>query len=243
MRSLGKGLIFSFGFLRGRVEGDFFLFFGVLNVFPSSSWDVLINFWKCSLNSQCVLQDFPNNTSFFIPYCLAMVQLPYIYIYIYICTTCRGWGNEKHDKTCEGSILRLLCWEVPPCSKKIKKWLLFLSFGWEGGEKDLFSFFPGSQCVPTMFLLSFQWVPSRFPIYSPSSWCVLQHVLQRTSLLSHMLWQMLPSFHLYRWWANGQGTLYIKREPSILGSLHSFIFLSDRPIKLTHCKKKRKKRE
>jgi hypothetical protein len=75
-----------------------------------------------------------------------------------------------------------------------------------------------------MFPLSFQWVPIRFPIHSPSSQCVLQHVLHSTSRLSHMLWQMLPSFHLYRWAKGGGGTLYIKREPSILGSLHSFIF-------------------
>jgi hypothetical protein len=31
---------------------------------------------------------------------------------------------------------------------------------------------------------------------------------------------------------------YFKREPSILGSLHSFIFFSDRPIKLAYAKEK-----
>jgi hypothetical protein len=103
----------------------------------------------------------------------------------------------------------------------------FYKFWGRGGGGEGFFFFPffsGSQCVPTMFPLSFQWVPIRFPIHSPSSQCVLQHVLHSTSRLSHMLWQMLPSFHLYRWAKGGGGTLYIKREPSILGSLHSFIF-------------------
>ncbi len=35
------------------------------------------------------------------------------------------------------------------------------------------------------------------------------------------------------------GTLHFKIEPCILGSLHSFIFLSDRPIRLAHCKKEK----
>ncbi len=53
---------------------------------------------------------------------------------------------------------------------------------------ELFSFFPGSQCVHTMFPSSSQWVPIRFLIRSPSSQCVPRHVLHSTSLLSHMLW-------------------------------------------------------
>jgi hypothetical protein len=39
------------------------------------------------------------------------------------------------------------------------------------------------------------------------------------------------------------GTLYFKIEHFILGSLHSFIFLNDRPIKLAHFLKKEKKIE
>ncbi len=61
-----------------------------------------------------------------------------------------------------------------------------------GGWGGFFPLFPGSQCVHTMFPLSSQWVPIRFQICP-------QHVLHSTSLLSHMLWQMLSSFHLYRW--------------------------------------------
>jgi len=36
-----------------------------------------------------------------------------------------------------------------------------------------------------------------------------------------------------------QGTLYFKIEPSILERLHSLFFLSDGPIRLTNCQKKK----
>jgi hypothetical protein len=83
-----------------------------------------------------------------------------------------------------------------------------------------FSFFPS---VATMFPLSSQWVLIRFPICSQ---CVPQHVLHSTSLLSHVLWQLVVL-----------GTLHLKIDPSILWSFHNFIFLSHGPIKLAHCKK------
>jgi len=58
-----------------------------------------------------------------------------------------------------------------------------------------------------------------------------------------MLWQVLSSFHLYRW-TKGEGTLFFKIEPSILGDTPWFhLFLSDGPIKLAHCKKKKKKKK
>jgi hypothetical protein len=51
------------------------------------------------------------------------------------------------------------------------------------------------------FFLMFPWfsmcshyVPFKFPMGSHQ---VPQHILHSTSLLSHMLWQMLSSFHLY----------------------------------------------
>jgi len=37
-----------------------------------------------------------------------------------------------------------------------------------------------------------------------------------------------------------KGTLQFKIEPSILGCLHSFMFLTDDPIKLAHCEKNKK---
>jgi hypothetical protein len=51
-----------------------------------------------------------------------------------------------------------------------------------------------------------------------------QRVPNSISLLSHMLWQLLSSFHLH---VGGpkERTLYFKIEPSVLGSLHSFFFL------------------
>jgi hypothetical protein len=76
--------------------------------------------------------------------------------------------------------------------------LAFFFFPQLGGG-GFFSFFPSSQCVSTMCPSSSQWVPIGFSICSPSSQCVPQHVLHSTSLLSYMFWQMLSSFHLYRW--------------------------------------------
>jgi hypothetical protein len=53
----------------------------------------------------------------------------------------------------------------------------FWVVGRGGGDGGLFFIFP--------------WFPMCFQ-------CVPQHVLYSTSLLSHMIWQMLSSFHLYR---------------------------------------------
>jgi len=66
----------------------------------------------------------------------------------------------------------------------------FYVLGWGGlGGRDVFSFFPASQCVGTMFLSSSQWVPNIFPnIFS-----IPLH------FLSHMPWKMVSSFHLYTW--------------------------------------------
>jgi len=64
---------------------------------------------------------------------------------------------------------------------------MFWGFGAGGGGGDVFSFFPTSQCVHTMFLLSSQWVPNIFPnIFS-----ILLHF--------YMPWKMVSSFHLHRW--------------------------------------------
>ncbi len=71
--------------------------------------------------------------------------------------------------------------------------------------------------VPYMFLLSSQWVLIRFSVGSPSSQCVPQHCLHTTSLLSHMLWQLLSSFQPIQMGKMG-GILYLKKGPSILGS-------------------------
>ncbi len=69
-------------------------------------------------------------------------------------------------------------WEGPRC-------FAFIPFKFGGVGRIFFSFSFVSQCVPSKFLMGSQYVP--------------QHVLHiSTSLLTHMLWQMLLSFHLCR---------------------------------------------
>ncbi len=122
--------------------------------------------------------------------------------------SCSQWERPKH-------VLKVPCFFFP---------FTFAHWGEGGGEKrgeDSFSFFPGSKCETTMFLLSSQWVPNMFP---PSSHCVPQHVLHSTSLSSHMLWQMLSSFHLHRW---GKGEKLYTSKYNILfwgASIVSFFF-------------------
>ncbi len=69
----------------------------------------------------------------------------------------------------------------------------------EGGGKGFFFFH--FSLVPNVFSSMFLSVPNGFSSSSqyvpPSSQCVPEHVLHSTSLLSHMLWQMLSSFRLY----------------------------------------------
>jgi hypothetical protein len=85
-----------------------------------------------------------------------------------------------------GNFFPLSQWEGPRC-------LAFFTFKFLKGEvEEFFKIIPGSQCVPTMFQLSSQWVPIMFPICP-------QQVLHSTSFLSHMLREMLPSFHQYTW--------------------------------------------
>lgn len=94
-------------------------------------------------------------------------------------------------------------------------------------------YFPGSQYVLTMFPLSSQWV---FTMPS-SSQCFPQHVLHSTSLLSHMLWQMLSSFHVWIWWAKGEELCISKYNLLRWGAYIVSFFLSGVPIKLAHCRK------
>jgi hypothetical protein len=87
----------------------------------------------------------------------------------------------------------------------------------------IFKFSMGSHQIPNMF--------PKFPMCSPT-----QHVLHSSSLLSHMLWQMLSSFHPYRS-AKGE-ELHTSNLNLIFwgASIVSFL-LSDGPIKLTCCRK------
>jgi hypothetical protein len=53
----------------------------------------------------------------------------------------------------------------PKHALKVPSFFSFYVLGWKGGRGgwDFFSFFPASQCVRTIFLSSFQWVPNIFP--------------------------------------------------------------------------------
>jgi hypothetical protein len=75
-------------------------------------------------------------------------------------------------------------------------------------------FFHCSQCVPTLFPLSSQWVPIRFPTCFLSSHGVHQCVPNNTSLIPYGLANVVFQMGV---------TLYFKIEPSIMESLHSFI--------------------
>jgi hypothetical protein len=113
----------------------------------------------------------------------------------------------------------------PKHALKVPCFFPFYVLGGRGWGR-FFSYFSASQCICTMFLQ----VPNGFPICSPISQCFPQHVLHTTSLLSHVPWKML-SFHLYRC-AKGEEVYTSKYSLlfwSILGSLHSFIYLSDGP--------------
>jgi len=66
--------------------------------------------------------------------------------------------------------------------------------GWGRGARNVFHF----SLLPNVFPLGYTQILNGFPICSPSSGGVPQHVPHSTSLLSHMFCQMLSSFHLYR---------------------------------------------
>ncbi len=85
-------------------------------------------------------------------------------------------------------------------------------WGW-GGEGFSFSFSPRSQWVPIICPLSSQWVPNLFP----------NMFFHSTSLLSHVLWQMLSSFHLSSWAKVGEFCT-LNQNHIFWGSYHSFFF-------------------
>jgi hypothetical protein len=91
----------------------------------------------------------------------------------------------------------------------------FFSFkvlgGWgrrPGGEKLNF-FFLGSQCVPTMFTLSSQWVP--------------QCILHSTSLLSHTHWQIVVLLSPVQVSQRGRNSI-LQNRTSYFRELHRFHF-------------------
>ncbi len=116
--------------------------------------------------------------------------------------------------------------------------LAFLPFKfWVGvvGKEFFFILFFHFPLVPNVFTWSSQLVLIRFPICSPSFQCVPQHGLHSSSLLSHMLWQMLSSFHR---WAKQEKHYTSKQNIPFWGASIVSIFFSDGPIKLACCPKK-----
>jgi hypothetical protein len=97
----------------------------------------------------------------------------------------------------------------------------FMFWGLGGGE-DQFVFFLGSQCVPTMFTLSSQWVP--------------QHVLHSTSLfISYALANCCPPF-TSTGGPKGRNSI-LQNRTFYFAELYSFNFFGCWAIKLAHCKK------
>ncbi len=111
-------------------------------------------------------------------------------------------------------------WEAPSMQSKCLALFPFKFGGGGGGSQGFFFIFPWfpmcSHYCPFKFPTGSQYAP-QVPMCSPA--CSPQH----RSLLSHMLWQMVSSFHLYRW-AKREELYYFKIEPSILGNLHNFFF-------------------
>ncbi len=114
--------------------------------------------------------------------------------------------------------------------------LAFFPFMFSGAGGARGDFFHISQ-LPNVFALCSLQVPNMFPsfvmfslAYSPYHLTFIPYALENGTLLSPI--------------QVGQrgGTTYFKIEPSVLGSLHSFIFLSNGPIKLASHKNKIKTR-
>ncbi len=91
-------------------------------------------------------------------------------------------------------------------------------------------------CLFCFVLFCFStWVGEGQSKESPSSWPVPQNVsTSSTSLLSHMLWQMLSSFHLYRW-AEGKNCIFYNRTFYVMSLRNVLLFWG--LIKLVHCKR------
>jgi hypothetical protein len=97
-----------------------------------------------------------------------------------------------------------------------------------GGERFFFIF--------TRFPMCSHYVPFKFPMgsqYFP------QNFLHTSSLLSHMPWKMVSSFHLYRW-AKGEELYSSKWSLLFWGVSNVSFFWSDGPIKLARRQNKKK---
>jgi len=109
-----------------------------------------------------------------------------------------------------------------------------LSFGWGGGGawgEDFFSFSLCSLYVRFKFSMSSHEVLNMFPKFSICS----PRVFPRVSLC----FAQSPHFLTYIGGQKGEA-LHLSIESSILGASIVSTFFCDGPIKITHCKKKKK---
>ncbi len=107
---------------------------------------------------------------------------------------CKGYQPRPKMVNSFGKLNFMQPMERPKHAVKVPCFFPFKVWG-GGGIFFVFPQFPMcSQYVP----FKLQWVPIRFSKCSSSSQCVPQHVLHSNSLLSHIMWQMLSSLHLYR---------------------------------------------
>jgi hypothetical protein len=92
-----------------------------------------------------------------------------------------------------------------------------------------FPFFSCSQCVPFKFPTGSHYAPQFSNVFH-NMFSITPH------FYPICLGKCCPPFR-YIGGPKGKNSLHVKVEHSILGSLHSFIFLNDEPIKLASCKK------
>ncbi len=122
----------------------------------------------------------------------------------------------------------------PKHALKVPCFFSFYVLGLGGGGGKIFFHFSR---LPNVFALCSLQVPNGFPMgsqYFP------QHVLHTTSLLSHMPWKMVSSFHLYRW-AKGE-ELYTSKQSLLFWGV-SIVFLKNyAPIKMACCQKNKNKK-
>ncbi len=95
--------------------------------------------------------------------------------------------------------------------------LIFFPFKFWGWGRD--RFFLHVSLIPNVFPLSSQWVLIWFPIYSPSSQCVPQHVLHSTYPICFA--KISPPFR-YIGGPKGRNS-ELQNKTFILGSFHGFI--------------------
>ncbi len=134
-----------------------------------------------------------------------------------------SFGNRNFTQPANGKAQHPL--KVP--------WFFFLlSFGWKREDFPLF---------PTCSLSSSQWVPIEFPLCSLCLQSVPRRVFPIAPCFNLICFAQSPPL-LTHIGGPKEEAIHLSIESSIMGNLHSFNFVfCNGPIKLAHCKKKKKK--